>query len=66
MSTPARPSGAIRWFVPGYLVFIGLVLLLWSVYLGEEPFVAGMAVLGGLTMIGSAVAMFTIAERGAR
>jgi hypothetical protein len=74
MSTPPpnlpKPSGAVAVFVPGYLVVFGLVLLAGSVYLaanyGDELFVAGLAAVGGLTMVLTAVLLMTIGGRGAR
>ena len=74
MSTrpPARPvppaSGAVRYFVPAYLLVFGLVLVVLSVDLfmgdAEDLFVAGLALVGGLTMWLTAVAVVTIGRHG--
>ncbi len=73
MSTPpptsrrAPASAAIRYFVPGYLVVIGLVLLLGSGYListnPDEQFPAGLSLGGGLTMLVTAVAVVMVGRR---
>jgi hypothetical protein len=66
MSTSQRPSGALRFFVPGYLVIVGAGLLLGAVlvflYLPDEWFVAAMALVGGLTMWLATAAMLTVAR----
>ena len=66
MSTSQRPSAALRLFVPGYLVVVGTGLLAGAValyvYLPDEWFVATMALVGGLTMWATTVAMVTVAR----
>ena len=73
MSTPpptsrrAPASAAVRYFVPAYLVVIGLVLFVMSGYListtPDEQFPAGLALLGGLTMLVTAVAVAVVGRR---
>jgi hypothetical protein len=66
MSTSQRSSWALRVFVPAYLFVIGAGLLVAAVllllYVPDELFVAGMAGLGGLTMLGTMAAMLTVAR----
>lgn len=70
LPNPPKPSGAVAVFVPGYLVVFGLVLLVGSGYLainyGDELFVAGLAAVGGLTMLLTAVLLVTTGGRGSR
>jgi len=67
---PPKPSAAVAVFVPGYLVLFGLVLLAGAVWLaanyGDELFVAGLAAVGGVTMLLTAVLLVTAGGRGAR
>jgi hypothetical protein len=68
MSTPQSGHGDLPIFVPGYLVLFGLGLIGAAVYLvialPDELFVAGMALLGGLTMLISGIAVVTWGRRG--
>jgi hypothetical protein len=63
--TPA--SAAVRYFVPAYLVVIGLVLLVMSGYListtPDEQFAAGLALVGGLAMMVTALAVVVVGRR---
>jgi hypothetical protein len=66
MSTNQPTSAALRVFVPLYLLVVGAGLIVGSVllliYLPDELFVAGMAGLGGLTMLVTMVALLTVAR----
>ena len=74
MSTPPPTSqvppasGAVRLFVPAYLLVVGLGLVLGSVYLftsyGDEQFTAVLSLLGGLTMWVTALSLVTLGRRG--
>lgn len=66
MSTRQPTSWALRIGVPGYLVLLGVGLLvaavLLALYQPDEQFVTGMAAAGGLTMLGTAAALLTVAR----
>ncbi len=68
-TTPVQPaSGAVRFFVPGYLTLFGLILLGLSGYLfgnyPDETFTAVLSLVGGLTMLGTMALMVTVGRRG--
>ncbi len=57
MSTPQQGQRSVTAFVPIYLLVVGLGLLVGFGYLltvPEEEFTAGLALVGGLTMLVSA------------
>ena len=66
MSTRQPTSWAIRFFVPGYLVVIGVGLIIGAVYLAlfqpDEWFVAVMAAVGGVTMLVTTGTLLTVAR----
>lgn len=66
MSTRQPTSWALRFFVPGYLVVIGVGLIVGAVllalYLPDEWFVAVMAAVGGGTMLLTTGALLTVAR----
>ncbi|HXM57887.1 MAG TPA: hypothetical protein VOB72_20995 [Candidatus Dormibacteraeota bacterium] len=66
MSATQRTSAALRIFVPLYLLVIGLGLLAGAgallVYAPDELFVAILAALGGVTMLGTLIALLTLAR----
>lgn len=66
MSTRQPTSWALRFFVPGYLVVIGVGLIIGAVYLAvyqpDEWFVAVMAAVGGATMLVTTGALLTVAR----
>jgi peptidoglycan/LPS O-acetylase OafA/YrhL len=66
MSTRQPTSWALRIFVPGYLVLIGLGLIVGAIYLfvyqPDEWFVGGMAAVGGATMLVTTGALLTVAR----
>jgi hypothetical protein len=65
MSTRQPTSWALRFFVPGYLVVIGVGLIVGAVlvalYLPDEWFVTLMAAVGGATMLLTTGALLTVA-----
>jgi hypothetical protein len=66
MSTRQPTSRALTIFVPGYLVIVGLGLIVGSVYLfvyqPDEWFVATMAAVGAATMLITTGALLTVAR----
>jgi hypothetical protein len=66
MSTSPPTSGALRIFVPAYLLIVGVGLLvaavLMAVYAPDEWFVTLMAGAGGLTMVATMVLLLTMAR----
>jgi hypothetical protein len=67
MSTPQRRQWTLSPLVPGYLAVIGLGLLaaavsLW-LYASDEEFTSILTGLGGITMVGSAIALLTVGRR---
>ena len=66
MSIRQRTSPALRIFVPLYLLVVGVGLLVGAGYLfayqPDEWFVGGMAAAGGVTMLLTIVALFTVAR----
>jgi hypothetical protein len=64
----ARASGAVRYFVPAYLLVCGLVLFVLAFNLSQsdpdELFVAGLALVGGVTMWLTAALVATLGRRG--
>jgi hypothetical protein len=66
MSTRLPTSWALRFFLPGYLVLIGVGLLvgavLVGVYLPDEWFVTVMAAVGGATMLVTTAVLLTVAR----
>jgi hypothetical protein len=67
MSTTPRASRAVTVFVPAYLLVVGLGLLLGAAWLyfnePDDPFVAVLSLLGGVTMWVGAAAMLAVARR---
>lgn len=68
MSTPQRGQRNITMFVPGYLIVFGLFLVgstVWLLlYAPDELFTAILALVGGLTMLASAVLLLTWGRGG--
>ena len=66
MSTRQPTSWALRFFVPGYLILIGVGLLVGAVlvglYLPDEWFVTIMAAVGGATMLVTTAVLLTVAR----
>jgi hypothetical protein len=66
MLTRQPTSWALRFFVPGYLVVIGVGLLVGAVlvglYLPDEWFVTMMAAVGGATMLVTTAVLLTVAR----
>lgn len=66
MSTRQPTSWALRFFVPGYLILIGVGLLVGAVWLAvyqpDEWFVTIMAAVGGVTMLVTTAALVTVAR----
>jgi len=66
MSTRQPTSWALRFFVPGYLIVIGVGLVvgavLVGVYLPDEWFVTMMAAVGGATMLVTTAVLLTVAR----
>jgi hypothetical protein len=66
MSTRQPTSWALRYFLPGYLVVIGVGLVVGAVllalYLPDEWFVTIMAAVGGATMLLTTGALLTVAR----
>ena len=67
MSTPQRRQWTLSPFVPGYLAVVGLGLLaaavsLW-LYASDEEFTSILTGLGGITMVGSAIALLMVGRR---
>lgn len=67
MSTPQRRQWTLPPLVPGYLAVCGLGLLAAAVYLWlyarDEEFTSFLTGLGGITMVGSAIALLTVGRR---
>ena len=66
MSTHQPTSWAIRFFVPGYLILVGVGLVVGAVLLAlyqpDEWFVAAIAAVGGATMLVTTGALVTVAR----
>jgi hypothetical protein len=66
MSTRQPTSWTLRFFVPGYLLVIGVGLIvgavLVAVYQPDELFVTIMAAVGGATMLVTTAALLTVAR----